>query len=332
MEMKNTEVIVIGCGVSGLSCGIRLLEAGFSEVRIVARELPPHTTSNRAAAVWYPYKAYPEERVLDWGAATFRAMVALMDDPASGVSNTILIEPFDKATSDPWWKDAVTSFRHATLAELPPGYHDGYVVEVPLIETPLYMTYLVNWFWQLGGMIEQEEVKTLGDLVVSDQATNGCLIINCAGLGAKALTGDEGLYPIRGQIIRVTAVADKTAFVDEFSHKSLSYVVPRRDDTIIGGTAQVNDWNLSVDPQTAEEILCKARELQPELANTEIVEHAVGLRPGRDQIRLELEKLSDGCALIHNYGHGGAGFTLSWGCADEVVTLAKSWVRNEESR
>ena len=319
MNFSN-QVIIIGCGVSGLSCGIRLLEAGFEEVRIVARELPPYTTSNRAAAVWYPYKAYPEDKVLGWGAATFQAMAGLVNDPASGISNTTLIEPFDEATPDPWWMSAVTSFRHATPDELPVGYKDGYVVEVPLIETPLYMAYLVNWFEKLGGVIEQREVEGFDELVEANR-----LIINCAGLGAKALTGDAGLYSIRGQIIRLTAVADKTAFVDEFSHNSLSYVVPRRDDTIIGGTAGVDDWDLTADPQTAKEILRKARELQPELTNMEILEHAVGLRPGRDQIRLELESLSDSCAVIHNYGHGGAGFTLSWGCADEVVTLAQAW-------
>ena len=318
--MIDKEVIVIGCGVSGLSCGIRLLEAGFEAVRIVARELPPHTTSNRAAAVWYPYKAYPEEKVLGWGAATFQAMTALMDDPASGISNTTLIEPFDEKTADPWWKEAVTSFRHATPDELPAGYRDGYVVEVPLIETPLYMDYLVNWFRRLGGMIEQGEMQSLEEI-----SGSGRLIINCAGLGAKALAGDEKLYPIRGQIVRVTAVADKTSFVDEFSHKSLSYVVPRRDDTIVGGTAQVGDWDLTVDRETAVEILRKAQEMQPQLDKVEILEHAVGLRPGRDQIRLELEPFSEGGTVIHNYGHGGAGFTLSWGCANEVTALATHW-------
>jgi D-amino-acid oxidase len=73
LSMKySNSVIIIGCGVSGLSCGIRLLEAGFDGVKIVARELPPHTTSNRAAAVWYPYKAYPEDKVLGWSATTFQ--------------------------------------------------------------------------------------------------------------------------------------------------------------------------------------------------------------------------------------------------------------------
>lgn len=318
--MFDKKVTIIGCGVSGLSSGIRLLEAGFEAVKILARELPPHTTSNRAAAVWYPYKAYPEDKVLAWGRATFQAMTDLMAHPSSGITNTILIEPFAEITPDPWWKEAVTAFRRATPKELPEGYSDGYVVEVPLIETPLYMDYLMSLFQRLGGIIEQREVQAIDDLIES-----GRLIINCAGLGAQALTGDDKLYPIRGQIVRVTAIADKTTFVDEFSHRSLAYIVPRRDDTILGGTAQVDDWDLTVDTETAEEILRKCRELQPTLAGADILEHAVGLRPGRDKIRLELEVLAEDCAVIHNYGHGGAGFTLSWGCADEVTTLAARW-------
>ena len=60
---------VLGCGVSGLSSGIRLLEAGHS-VELWARELPPHTTSDVAAAVWYPYRAFPQDRVNVWAKRT----------------------------------------------------------------------------------------------------------------------------------------------------------------------------------------------------------------------------------------------------------------------
>ena len=52
-----------------------------------------------------------------------------------------------------------------------------------------------------------------------------------------------------------------------------------------------------------------------------MVEDLVGLRPGRMEVRLEREE-KNGKYLIHNYGHGGSGVTLSWGCADEVVELA----------
>jgi len=66
LNSNKPPILVLGCGVSGLSCGIRLLECGF-DVTIVARDLPPETTSNRAAAIWYPYKAFPEDNGWAWG-------------------------------------------------------------------------------------------------------------------------------------------------------------------------------------------------------------------------------------------------------------------------
>ena len=57
-------VIVVGAGVVGLSCAVRLLEAGH-RVDVLARDLPLETTSAVAAAIWYPYRALPQDRVTD---------------------------------------------------------------------------------------------------------------------------------------------------------------------------------------------------------------------------------------------------------------------------
>ena len=61
----------------------------------------------------------------------------------------------------------------------------------------------------------------------------------------------------------------------------------------------------------------------PELDRSKIIGESVGLRPSRSEVRLESEKV-DGTLIIHNYGHGGAGVTLSWGCADEVTRMLSS--------
>ena len=67
------------------------------------------------------------------------------------------------------------------------------------------------------------------------------------------------------------------------------------------------------------------------LATARIIEHRVGFRPARPQVRLEAEDAvaADGSSarlLVHNYGHGGAGVTLSWGCARAVASLvAAGW-------
>ncbi len=317
------EVTVIGAGVIGLSTGIRLLERGYP-VRLVARELPPETTSNRAAAIWYPYRAYPEERVLGWGRETFAELVRLMDDaPESGVFEIELLELFDRPAEDPWWRPAAGDFRRARPEELPPGYRDAYVVTVPVIDTSRYMAYLVDRLRTAGGRIEQREVRSLDDLA-------GQLIVNCAGLGARTLVGDQSLFPIRGQVVRVKAPRVLRACIDEEGPRRLAYIIPRQDDVILGGTAEEGEWDLTPDPATAASIIDTCRAIDPDLAGLEILDHAVGLRPGRPVVRLESES-RDGGAIIHNYGHGGAGFTLSWGCAAEAADLVDRAARGTAS-
>src|SRR6185436_14734540 len=146
------DILIIGCGVSGLSCGIRLLEAGFV-TQIWARDLPPRTTSNVAAAVWYPYKAYPEHLVVGWSATTYADFVQLAQVPGTGVIQRTGIEIFPWQAEDPWWRAAVPGFRYATAAELPEGYSSGYVFEAPVIEMPMYLSYLIWRFESLGGQI-----------------------------------------------------------------------------------------------------------------------------------------------------------------------------------
>lgn len=199
-------------------------------------------------------------------------------------------------------------------------------MEAPLIETPIYMTYLLRLFQKLGGHVEQKSIASLAELYAENR-----LIVNCAGIGAREIAQDEALYPIRGQVMRVHAPAAQRHFIDEIGPRALAYVIPRRHDCILGGTAEENDWSLAADPKTADEILQKCREIEPVLADAEVLEHLVGLRPGRHEVRLELQPISKRCAVIHNYGHGGAGFTLSWGCAEEVAALAEGFSRHPPS-
>jgi D-amino-acid oxidase len=76
------------------------------------------------------------------------------------------------------------------------------------------------------------------------------------------------------------------------------------------------------DPATADRLLAAAAAVEPRLAGVAVLEHRVGLRPGRPYVRLEAEVLADGRQVVHNYGHGGAGVSLSWGCAAEAARLA----------
>jgi len=96
-------------------------------------------------------------------------------------------------------------------------------------------------------------------------------------------------------------------------------VIPNTDCVIIGGTHQVNDYNMNVSASDSAFIFNGCKKIFPSLENAEIIKEMVGLRPGRDSVCLEIEHRQGKPTVIHNFGHGGCGVTLCWGCGDEVL-------------
>lgn len=304
---------MVGCGVIGLSTAIRLRETGL-DARIVAADPPLNTTSAVAAAIWYPFKAYPEDRVLAWGKTTFDVLGSLTGDPASGVVMREGLELYRKEAPEPWWAGAVPGVRRCEPGELPEGYGDGHRFRVPVIEMPVYLPYLLDRFLAGGGAVEERVVGSPEDL--SGEAR---VVVNCAGLGAGDLVGDESVRPIRGQVVRVRNPGLAEFYLDEDDPEGVTYVVPRSGDCILGGTAEEDARDTKPDPGVAADILRRCAALEPRLAGVEVLEHRVGLRPGRPEVRLERD--AGRASLVHNYGHGGSGVTLSWGCAEEALGL-----------
>ena len=310
------EVVVIGCGVVGLSTALRLREAGL-DARIVAADPPEKTTSAVAAAIWYPYKAYPEGDVLRWGRRTFEVLETLASAPGTGVRMREGLELRRERAGDPWWADAIPGVRRCTEDELPPGYCEGHAFVVPVVEMPVYLRYLRARFAAAGGTVERRLVSHPEEL-----AGEAALVVNCAGLGARGLVGDGSMAPIRGQVLRVSNPGLDRFFLDEDDPEGVTYIVPRSEDCVLGGTADEGAWDTEPDPGTAAAILRRCSALEPRLADAEVLEHRVGLRPGRPEVRLEREA-DDGLSVVHNYGHGGSGVTLSSGCAEEALRLAR---------
>ncbi|MGH8824696.1 MAG: FAD-dependent oxidoreductase [Jiangellaceae bacterium] len=310
------DVVVVGAGVIGLSVALRL-QAADLVVRIVARELPFDTTSGVAAAIWYPYRAYPEAEVLRWGRHTFAVFEQMAATPSAGVRMGATRELFRDMVPDPWWRAAVPDLRRCRPAELPDGYRDGYAFTTPVVEMPVYLDGLWQRFESAGGVIEQRAVESL-----ADAAGAARVVVNCAGLGARELAGDTSVTPIRGQIVRVENPGLDQVVLDE-GGEHVTYIVPRTGDCVLGGTAEEGETGLEPDPRTATAILNRCTALEPRLHGARVLGHRVGLRPGRPAVRLDREDLVDGTPCVHCYGHGGAGVTLSWGCADDVVALVR---------
>ena len=310
--MSKGHCLVVGAGVSGLSSAIRLLENDW-EVTIWSSEFSPNTTSDVAAALWYPFLSAPVEKTNIWGSETYDVLKVLSRFPQTGVSMTQTYEYFREEQPDPLWKESVDGFKRLNK-DLPEDYVECFSFMTSVIEMPIYLQWLMNRYEELGGNHKVKRINNFSN--ISEQYN---LIVNCTGLESKTLLNDSEVYPVRGQIIRVKTDI-KEMYLDQ-QISTLAYIVPRSEDMILGGVAQSNDWSLETRMEDRDNILEKCCKLIPELKNAEIIEDMVGLRPGRSEVRLEKEILL-GRPMIHNYGHGGSGVTLSWGCADDVVELA----------
>ena len=342
-------VSIIGAGVSGLTCGVVFAERGWT-AKIFAEQVGTRTTSGAAGALWFPYDAEPAEKVIPWALATYKILVDLAGvrqqqvatkpvcimhtSAETGVSMIELRQYCRTGKIEiPEWAHpfvipsaslVMSSARRAeaerrrevetSLNISDSVFSDFFTVRVPLVDTTIYLDYLIDRFQKAGGEIKSGvRIEKLEDVA-------GDLVINCAGIGARQLARDADLEPHRGQVAVVPKLDDiHCAIVCDDA--PLMYVIPRTNDCVFGGTNDVSDdWD--PDPMTTKAIVAEcSRALGIEKPG--VLRERVGLRPFRKSgVRLEKEKLTDGRTVIHNYGHGGSGFTLSWGCAEEVVTLS----------
>jgi D-amino-acid oxidase len=297
-----SRVIVVGAGVTGLTCAARLLENGH-RVDVLARDLPLETTSAVAAAIWYPYRALPQDRVTAWSGASYAEFVGLAGEPDTGVRMVTGTEVFTAREPDPWWRAAVPSLDRETA--LPEGYADGWTFVTPVVEMPVYLRWLRARVEELGGTVTRMNLSAL--------PTGADVVVNCAGLGARLLGADRSVVPVRGQVVYVEQVGLDRWWLDSAAP---TYVVPRSKDIVVGGTDEEGEWSRTPLPEVADAILARAVRLVPALEGARVLRHKVGLRPVRPAVRVE--RVGD---VVHCYGHGGAGVTLSWGTADEVVAL-----------
>jgi D-amino-acid oxidase len=311
--MVCMRVRVVGAGIVGLAAALRLREAGHA-VDVVAAEVGEQTTSAVAAALWYPDRALPEDAVTRWAALGYVALDALSADAAAGVDVRAGRELCRVETPDPWWVDAVPRFARVRPADLPPGYVDGFELTVPVVDMALHLRWLAERLAAMDVPIRQER---LADLTAAHDGVDA--VVNCTGLGARELVGDPELRAVRGQVVLVEQFGLQRWTLDEIDPLYPTYVVPRRDTVVVGGTAVDGDEDGAVRPDVAEKILRRASVLVPELARARVVAHRVGLRPARSTVRLEVD--ANDARTVHCYGHGGAGVTLAYGCAQDVVRL-----------
>jgi D-amino-acid oxidase len=348
-------VLVIGAGVAGLTSALCLRRRGFA-VTVVADRFAPNVTSVVAGALWeWPPAVCGHHqdqvslgRSKGWAAASYDVFTDLARDPATGVflrpANFYARRPIE---DDEWLRAKVKElepkvrrFRRdpALIAEngVNPGLglREAYSYLAPMIDTDVYMRWLLDRVREAGGTIVERRLA--GPLRGQEEALlrqyGALAIVNCTGLGAAELA-EDAMSPLRGAIIRIRndgramprlSQAHCVALDDSGDDQGFVFIVPRGDDlAILGGFAELGEWDLNIGLHNYEPIRATYRrclEFLPVLRDAELDADEpvrVGLRPYRPRnVRLEREP---GTRIVHNYGHGGSGVTFSWGCALELA-------------
>lgn len=301
------KITVVGAGVIGLSTALTLEEAGH-DVRVIAAATDEATTSAVAGACWFPYRVGPPDRVAAWAAETRAWLDGLAADPAAGID---VVTGYEITGDDglapprPWWAAHID----VTRAPAPvTGAPLAWRFASSRIEPARFLPWLAH---QLRGPIERRPVNDLASEL-------GDIVVNCAGLAARELAGDAAIAPLFGQVVitEVGTVDRSITVSDDRIPDQIFYLIPRRDELVLGGCSLA--WPPGtppeIDPRITARILAQARSLGLPVGDVKRVR--AGLRPYRPEVRLERVG-----RIVHNYGHGGAGYTLCRGCAVAVARL-----------
>jgi len=327
-------ITIVGAGVSGLTCAVRLLDRGH-RVAVIGERRTPDTTSDRSAAAFTPFRGSGNADMRRWTLQSYDTFRELANEHGeeSGVRACWMTEFFyERLDALPWWMDLVEGAER--VAQPPARYADGIRALMTTMDMKKYMPWLESRVLELGGTLATGKAGNL-----REPFTRGAdLVVNASGMGARELVPDAAMIPMRGQVMHVeNDIALDECFTDSGGGAESTYVFPFERHIVLGGTCERGEERDVVDEESLAKILERCRTLLQEanhprwsdLGRTRL--HAwAGLRPARvigaddAAICVELEMLDARWPVIHDYGHGRLGVTVSWGTAEEVAEIAET--------
>lgn len=320
MTKAEVSVLVVGAGVSGLTTALELCRAGYG-VEIISAERTTETTSMAAGALWGPYLVEPLEKVARWSRESLQEFERLASVGATtGVQILTGTEASRHPADAPPWSAQLSDFRMCDVSELPDGFTSGWTFSAPMINMPTFLGYLETKIKRRGVRLRfGSPIESLEQAVARAD-----LVVNCSGAGAQSLVPDSSITAIKGHLIVLPNPGISEFFSEETGDSpDLTHIYPQGETVVLGGVAQDGNWDRQADPETGRAILKRCSAIDERLLGLPILEHRTGLRPTRPEVCLELVEVA-GTPVVHNYGHGGAGVTLSWGCAREAVEVVAS--------
>ncbi|KAF7253405.1 D-aspartate oxidase [Varanus komodoensis] len=329
--MAKTRIAVVGAGLIGLSTAVCIAESiSNCSVTVVADKFTPNTTSDVAAGMLIPHAhpGTPVHQQKQWFRETFDHLSVICNSSEASEAGIHLVSGWQifKTIPDektPFWSDVVLGFRSMTEKELKkfPQHKFGQAFTTLKCDCPPYLIWLEKRLKENGSQVQVRHIEDLWEL-----HSDYDIVVNCSGIGSRKLVGDLEIYPIRGQVLKVRA-----PWVTHFIRDGdgLTYIYPGVHNVTLGGTRQKDNWKLSPDPHTSKNIFGRCCALEPSLQKAQDIKVKVGLRPTRSTVRLQKEILvrgSEKLQVVHNYGHGGGGFSVHQGTAREATHLVKQCI------
>ncbi|MFK7830925.1 MAG: FAD-dependent oxidoreductase [Congregibacter sp.] len=251
-DLQRREIAVLGSGVIGLSTAISLQRQG-ADITIYAKDFPPYTTSNVAGAMWHPVTLFEDEMVtastramLDLASQiAFKRFIGYANDPDYGVywirQFSLSNRPMDTSSAyvggDKLYPGLI---RNRPRGPLGFAYHDAYYTL--MIDPDIYLRALVRDFLAAGGRFVEKILERPDDVEGLTENT----VVNCTGLGAGAIFGDESIVPARGQLTMLLPQNDiDYGYAGVTADYGLLYAFPRKTGILLGGSVGKDDWDIT---------------------------------------------------------------------------------------
>jgi D-amino-acid oxidase len=312
----DLDLVVVGGGVAGLTTAVRAAESGLA-VEVWTADPPARTTSAVAGALLGPAVGPPDDPLTRWTLASDPVFRGLAGDPSTGVRIGRGRLVSDLADEPPPWAADLPGYAPLGADERA-GFRTGFRVEIPVADMRAYLPYLVRRLGAAGGRLVERRVAALAEGFAAAPT-----VVNCTGVAARTLAGDEAVRPVKGQHVVVANPGIDTFFYEGGAPgDTWTGFFPHGDRVVLGGYAGVGDASLEPDPAVSVGIVARCAAVEPALARAEVLAVEVGLRPERRPPRLDVQSVQGG-RLVHSYGHGSVGVAVSWGCAGDALALIR---------